>query len=200
MFNKKPKIICITGSDGSGKSTLIANLLNELPNAKEVTIWDAFNNKKVSIFSNKKEIDMYLCLLSSDARVLFLSHALKYAIDKAIDSKAEIILLNAYYYKYFSSEISYGASRLLIKSLVEIYPVPDINIFLSLSPEISVLRKKQLSKYECGCKEATRENFINFQQKVNESFKIYIQPDWFELDAQNSPEELKNKTLKILSL
>ncbi len=197
--NKKPTIICVTGPDGSGKSTLIANLVNTLSNAVEVTIWDALNNDQVALFSTKRDVDHYLCLLSPDARLLFLAHALKYAVDTAMESGIETIILNAYYYKYFASEATLGADIKLIKTLVSTFPIPDKTIFLSLPPEMCASRKKHLSRYECGCKEATLENFIDFQKKTALVFKSYKQPEWFVLNAEHSPEVLKEKTLKIIT-
>ncbi|MFC4636052.1 dTMP kinase [Dokdonia ponticola] len=199
MSNKKPIIICITGPDGSGKSTLVSHLVATLPNAIEVTVWDALNNGDVALFSSKKDIDQYLCLLSPDARLLFLAHALKYATDKALDSGKELIILNAYYYKYFASEAVLGANEGLIHTLASAFPTPDRTIFLSLSPAISAVRKNQLSRYECGCKEATVENFIDFQKKATLAFEAYIQPDWFVLNTEESLEVIKDKTLKIIA-
>lgn len=199
MSNKKPTIICVTGPDGSGKSTLIENLVSELPSAKEVTIWDALNNQDAILFNNKKDVDDYLCILSPDARLLFLAHALKYAIDKALESGSETIFLNAYYYKYFASEAALGAHKDLVSKLEISFPVPDKTIFLSLPPEISASRKKHLSRYECGCKEATLKNFIDFQKKANLAFEAYIQPDWFVLNAEDSHEALKEKALQIIT-
>jgi len=199
MSNKKPIIICITGPDGSGKSTLVSHLVATLPNAIEVTVWDALNNGDVALFSSKKDIDQYLCLLSPDARLLFLAHALKYATDKALLSNKEIIILNAYYYKYFASEAVLGANEGLIHTLASTFPTPDTTIFLSLSPAISAVRKSQLSRYECGCKEPTVENFIDFQKKAMLAFEAYIQPDWLVLNTEESLEVIKDKTLKIIA-
>ena len=198
MSNRKPTIICITGPDGSGKSTLIASLVSELSNAKEVTIWDALNNKEVALFTSKKEVDNYLCILTPVARVLFLAHALKYAVDKALETGAETILLNAYYYKYFASEIALGIDQVSIKFLESLFPIPDKIIFLSVNPEICASRKKHLSRYECGCRDATKENFIDFQKKVSIAFETFIQPSWFVLESEESPKILKEKTLKIM--
>lgn len=198
MSNRNPTIICITGLDGSGKSTLIGNLVSELPNAIEVTIWDALNNTEAALFSNKKDIDTYLCTLSAAARLLFLAHALKYALDKALESSAETILLDAYYYKYFASETALGTDIESIQMLEALFPSPDKIIFLSVSPEIRASRKKHLSRYECGCSDATKENFINFQKKVSKAFEKYIQPNWFILESEKSSESLKEKALKIL--
>ena len=199
MSNKKPTVVCITGLDGSGKSTLISNVVNELPDSREVTIWDAFNHKGITLFKTKRDIDNYPCMLSPNARLLFLAHALQYAMDKALSADIENIFINAYYYKYFSSEKVLGADQTLIDTLISNFPVPDKTIFIALSPEISASRKNKLSRYECGCKEAAAACFIDFQKKVQLAFEAYIQPDWFILDACNSPKDLKDITLKILS-
>jgi dTMP kinase len=199
MSNKKPTIICVTGPDGSGKSTLVEHLVHALPHAKEVTIWDALDNKDAALFSSKKDVDTYLCILSPEARLLFMAHALRYAVDTALASGIETILLNAYYYKYFASEAAMGAHQDLIDTLAATFPTPDKTIFLSLSPEISASRKKYLSKYECGCREATTENFIDFQKKADKEFETYIQPDWHILNAEDSPETLQEQALQIIT-
>lgn len=198
MSNNSPIIICITGPDGSGKSTLIDALKKEIPEAKEVTIWDALDNTEVALFSNKKDVDDYLCILSPNARLLFLAHALQYAIDKALASGVATIIANAYYYKYFSAEKVLGADQVLIDTLTSHLPVPDTTIFLSLSPDISATRKKYLSKYECGCREATSAHFIEFQKKANTVFETYIQSDWHILNAEDTPETLTQKALQII--
>lgn len=198
MSNNSPTIICITGPDGSGKSTLVDALIKEIPEAREVTIWDALDNTEVALFSNKKDVDDYLCILSPDARLLFLGHALQYAIDKALASGVATIIVNAYYYKYFSAEKVLGADQTLMDTLTLHLPVPDITIFLSLSPELSATRKKYLSKYECGCREATSAHFIEFQKKANTVFETYIQSDWHILNAEDTPETLTQKALQII--
>ena len=100
------KLIAITGTDGTGKSTLCRNLCAKYSTFKEVSIWDAMSG---SLFHSKKDIDEYLCSLSANARLLFLSHALIQALDMAGKSKVEVLLLNGYYYKYFASELALGA-------------------------------------------------------------------------------------------
>ena len=60
------KLIAITGNDGTGKSTLIAHLLNSHPEMREVSIWDPMS---AGLFESKSEIDNYLCQLTPNARV-----------------------------------------------------------------------------------------------------------------------------------
>ncbi|MDJ1505911.1 AAA family ATPase [Xanthocytophaga agilis] len=199
MYNKKRTLICITGADGSGKSTLINGLKKEWSYAWEVSIWDMLENSAGQIFSGKKAVDDYLCLLDTNARLLFLAHAMQAAIDKALQSDTRIIIINAYYYKYFASETVMGADRELVQYLASRMPVPDKTILLSYRPELSAVRKKRFSRYECGCRDATPENFIGFQTRLIAEFETYTKSDWCILDSSFLPEELCALAVKYIS-
>jgi thymidylate kinase len=111
------KIICITGMDGTGKSTLIKGLKEHLDSCYVATIWDLMASPVKGLpFKSKQEIDNFLCELSPDSRLLFLAHAMKYAIDKALLSSVNNILIDSYYYKYFASELALGAVEALTGS------------------------------------------------------------------------------------
>ncbi|MCH2218580.1 MAG: ATP-binding protein [Flavobacteriales bacterium] len=58
MYNK---ILCITGCDGTGKSTIIENLAKEIPNAYVAHIWDALQDSSGKLFSSKEAVDDYSC-------------------------------------------------------------------------------------------------------------------------------------------
>ncbi|WP_343667589.1 hypothetical protein [Chitinophaga sp.] len=199
MYNNERRIICITGADGSGKSTLVDGIKKECPQAYEVSIWDMLANPAAKIFTSKKDIDDYLCLLSADARLLFLAHAMEAAMDMALRSDAPLLLINAYYYKYFSAEVLMGANPALEKQLAGRMPVPDKTIYLHHAPALSAARKTRFSKYECGCREATAANFIDFQNKVVMEFERYIQPDWYLLDASHDVPTLSSMAIQFIS-
>jgi len=62
------KLICITGIDGIGKSTLIKNLSVQLNSCYIANIWDLLESKVQGLpFKSKKEIDNFLCALSPDS-------------------------------------------------------------------------------------------------------------------------------------
>lgn len=192
------KIICITGTDGSGKSTLIHNLKNSFPTSMEATIWDAMFDSAEAVFSDKKKVDQYICSLDADSRLLFLAHAILFSVNKALRSDKEIIFLNAYYYKYFSSEMASCASKDLVASLISIFPKPDLIFYLDAPLDVRAERKEFFSKYECGGTKPNKENFIAFQNKTNPLFNDFIESDWIRLDTTQSKEELTAKCIEII--
>lgn len=199
MSNKKQQLICITGSDGVGKSTLIENLLKHFPNAVECSIWDAFSDPTTPLFSSKQLVDDYVCALTPNARTLFFAQGLLFAIEKAIKTEAEYIFINAYFYKYFAADLCLGTNPELVKSLTSFFPHEHKTIYLKLSPEISVLRKKRFSRFECGGQVANNIHFIAFQNAVNPFFEKFIQPNWLVLNAADSPDSLLQNIVDFIN-
>lgn len=188
------KIIAITGTDGTGKSTLCRNLCSKYPDFREVSIWDAMEG---SLFHTKKDIDTYLCSLSSNARLLFLSHALIQSLDMARNSGASTLLLNGYYYKYFASELALGADTTLVNKMIEAFPVPDLIIELIGDPDISFERKDKLSRYECGLQTPSFETFQEFQKKVVTIFQNFDRSKWKSISSKLSIDEVFNACIKL---
>lgn len=194
MYNNK--LICITGPDGSGKSTLISNLLIHFPEAKKIGIWDAFSSKKNVLFQSKQDIDNYLCELSPIGRTLFLAHALQEATQKISENQNEIFFIDSYFYKYFSSELALNTPIKIIKSLVKFFPEPNLIIYLDLNPEQSALRKNNFSRYECGLTlNPCNESFVAFQNKSYEKWKFFKTQDWINIDANQSAEAILNQVI-----
>lgn len=194
------RLICITGGDGAGKSTLVNGLKAKLPQAYEAGIWDLLGSGEASLpFQSKRQIDAFLCGLTPDSRLLFLAHALKWSIDTAMASDQELILLNAYYYKYFATELALGADPLLVASLAERFPRPDIVIRLDLAFGEAAKRKTKLSRYECGAvDEPSQEAFLDFQERALQQWDAFDQSGWYRLDARLSQENLQDAALKII--
>lgn len=194
------KLICITGGDGAGKSTLVDALVKQIPDVYEADIWDLLDSPTESLpFQSKKQIDAFLCALTPDSRLLFLAHALMWSIDMAMASDKSVILLNSYYYKYFATELALDADALLVTALAERFPQPDLVIHLDLALDEAVQRKKVLSRYECGLSnKPSPASFLDFQAKALEQWDLFDQTDWQYLDARLSPEALQEASIEII--
>lgn len=181
------KLIVITGSDGSGKSTLTKCLLGKSNRLREVSIWDAMDP---NLFKTKADIDNYLCTLTANARALFLAHALVQGLEKAEESSAEVLVANGYYYKYFASELALGADGELIKKLSSFFPKPDFVIKLEVDSSVAFKRKERLSRYECGLKKPSEETFVSFQKLAKAEWAHFDQTDWHVLSGEQPKEVL----------
>lgn len=186
------KMIVITGIDGTGKSTLIKTILDTGFKAKEITIWDAMDP---SVFQSKKQVGQFLSSLNSNARLLFLSHALVQAYEKAKQSDHEILIFNAYYFKYFASERVYGADKNLIASLISFFPKPDLVIELVLDEELCFERKNEVTAYECGFQQPDKESFIRFQSSVIKQWNEFDKTSWLTVSSLESPSSVAEKCL-----
>lgn len=196
----KKKLICVTGLDGVGKSTLIRAVQDSFDSVYLANIWDLLDSKNGGLpFKSKYEVDEYLCTLTNDSRLLFLAHAIKYSIDKALGSDKHIILIDSYYYKYFASELALGANKKLVKSLIDTFPNPDMVIELVLSVQEASHRKEKFSRYECGLTETPNEDsFVNFQNRVFQEWLIFDRYHWHRIDAGEQVERVIANTLKLL--
>lgn len=168
--------------DGAGKSSVIRALLKTDSSFAEASIWDPFDN---NLFNSAKEIDEYLCSLSPNSRLLFLTHALLQSIH-LVPKDQSVVIYNSYYYKYFATEMALGASDQLIQELIKYFPKPDLVIELKSNVAVAADRKSRFSRYECGLQEASKENFIQFQSAVEKRWDSYKRADWISIPDETS--------------
>jgi len=200
-MSSKQQLICITGADGTGKTTVVKAIAEKYPDAYVAGIWDLLDDQQGVLFRSKRDIDGYLCGLTPDSRLLFLAHAMKYSTEKAVRSGAGIILLNAYWYKYFATESALGANFGLVKSLAESFPTPGKVIRLTLPVRIAAQRKEHYSMYECGATGLNAvSDFIRFQDSVTPYWQKFENKNWISIDASQPVEAVVRQTLEALQL
>lgn len=191
------KLICVTGIDGSGKSTLIDELNKRILNSCVANVWQSLDSSE--LFKSRAEILKYLSGLTPDSRVYYLSHAIKYGMQKAQESDADVILIDGYVYKYFAPELALGASEKLVHQIISTFPLPDKVICLELDPSISFKRKDHPTAYECGFSDEISElTYIRFQEKVIAQRTYFDTDNWSFIESEKGLEHAIEEAMNYI--
>lgn len=194
------KTIVIAGADGSGKTTLCNSLEKSLRlqgyKVEVATVWDIFDKNIFITPASKQDTAKYLQTLSSHARSFFIFHGMAQAIHVAQKENPQLLVINSYWYKYYISEILYGALRSDLDAMVKIFPKPDLVYYLDISPLASLKRKEVISGYESGYASDKETGFLNFQKKALQEWNRIKQPSWKKLDSNLSIEDLARNAVE----
>ncbi|WP_040800455.1 dTMP kinase, partial [Nocardia higoensis] len=165
-----------------------------------VTIWDAFLDPKVSSklpWRRPSEIYGYLEMLSPLSRAHFLFHAMQLSLDLAAARGADIVLANAYWYKYYATEVAHGGDPAVLRRLTAGFPEPDRTFYLAVTPADALGRKQMRSDYESGY--GDERAFLDFQQRSHEALDALSRElGWVRLDGTAAPAELTEAVLAQL--
>lgn len=189
--------ICITGADGSGKTTQIARLRDRLTHAdltvSVVTVWDAFTDPAVAQvlpIAGPSDIHGYLALLGPNSRPHFLFHALHLALEQAWRTGPRVILLDGYWYKYFAAEAAHGGDPAVLQALASSFPEPDLTFHLDVGVDEAARRKAHHTGYESGFGRGAG-GFTAFQHRVRGHLdELARDRNWVHIHAGATPEEL----------
>ncbi|MFI6361993.1 aminotransferase class III-fold pyridoxal phosphate-dependent enzyme [Nocardia sp. NPDC050630] len=200
----RKRLICIAGADGSGKTTQVARIAAEFEaqgqSVAAVTIWDAFLDPKVSSklpWRSPAEIYDYLKLLSPLSRAHFLFHAMQLSFDLAAERGPDILLANAYWYKYFATEVAHGGDAAVLRKLAAGFPEPDRTFYLAVSPQDALGRKQLRSDYESGY--GDEEEFLAFQRRSHDALEALSEEfGWLRLDGTDAPADITKAVLAQL--
>ncbi len=204
-MDKQPKLICVSGPDGSGKTTQITKLAERLVRRGKlkvvaVTIWDLLldpASKHKVAFRSPAEVDAYLEILHPTARALFLYHCFFQALVQARKREPDLCLVNAYWYKYYATEVAHGGDPETLRRVAEIFPEPALTFCLKVDPEEAFRRKERLSGYETGfANPRTKEAFVAFQTRAQQALEELAKSrGWVELNGRESMDSLTDAIL-----
>lgn len=198
--------ICLTGADGAGKSTIIAEIAKQL-DAKKISnsicsIWDtmSFFHQYFDAKPTKESIQKYLISCDKNSRIYFLLHSMAYSLHQAKAKKSEIILIDGHWYKYLLSEASNHDDLAQLLNICELFEKPDLVFYLNLPIDEAIKRKTLVgfSKYEL--RGQNLEEGLNFFKanfiKMEKMFDTLIDQSWTSLDATKPIDELTQIILK----
>jgi len=201
------KFIAIEGIDGCGKSTQIDEIYKWLPNSGLI-------NKSSQLIKTREPGGSKLgrkireIILSNDLdnKPSSLTELLLYAADRAehIDKVISPALNNNNWVlsdRFSSSTLAYqGYGRNINFEIIKRLEIiacqgekPDLTIFLDISPEESIFRRKN------KIADRIESEGINFLHKVNEGFKLIAKDkDWETISASQDIHAISKKIKKIL--
>lgn len=182
------KLICITGLDGSGKSTQVKLLADKLSNSRIVSVWDLIvrpEYQEWSIYKTPTNVEKYVMNLSPTSRSLFVFHSFNEAYERALKSDAEYLIFDSYWYKYWAIEQAMGSSKQLGDFLKTQYKEPDFIFYLDLPFKHLPNRKPTISNYESGNKDKIDiNNFIEIQKSAKEIIESFLPKKTIWIDAE----------------
>lgn len=194
-------LIAFAGCDGSGKSTQVKKTANWLRSkGYEVEIldkWDILNHNKFSecrfIKTDLEDLRVCIAEMQGISRALFLFWSIAITLSKDnLHLEDKIYLLDGYWMKHAASEIIYGCSEEWIFKTVEQLPQPDITFYFDVTPEVALMRKKDLTPYECGRKlNFTDQDFLEHQSKLHMLLKKWAETyNWVFISGQLNIDEV----------
>lgn len=199
LVASRPLLVCVTGADGAGKSTVIGRVAGRLtgPGRRvvEVTVWDALRARAAPRWS-REQIDRRLAGLDPTSRSLLIFLCLHAALAWARERGADLCLLNGYWFKYCATEVAHGGDLRRIASLATVvFPEPAHLFYLRVDPAVAARRKAAFSAYETGFTEPrTAAAFIAFQRRADAVLRRLLRErPCIELDAHAAADALARR-------
>jgi thymidylate kinase len=195
------KSICITGLDGCGKSTQALLLTKKLKNSRIVSVWDIIKRQEFqnwTIYKNPPPVEKYVAKLHPVSRSLFIFHAFNEAYQTALKSKANYLIFDGYWYKYWAVELAMKSKKDLTGFWQKQYLIPDYTFYLKLDISEIIKRKKNISEYEGGLENNRLQKFISIQQKTKGYIEKLLPENHFIIDGNQKTEIIHQQIYRIV--
>ncbi len=203
------KLIVVEGSDGSGRSTQIAHLVEWLETGGRATVQVGL--KRSTLVSAELEKAQEGNVLSRTTLSLFYATDFADQVENIIVPALKagfIVLADRYIYTLMARDMVRGMDEKWLKNLYGIAPVPDAVFYLSAEPEELVQRN--LSKnatldywesgMDLGLSRDIFDSFLKYQTAMSEAFHKLQKSYGFDiLDANRSVSAVSKELRKKIS-
>jgi dTMP kinase len=200
------KLVVVEGSDGSGRSTQIARIVEWLEVNGHATVQVGLSRS--SLVSEELEQAKQGNILAHTTMSLFYATDFADQLENIILPALRagvIVLADRYIYTLMVRDLVRGTNEEWLKNLYGIALIPDAVFYLNVSPEELVQRNfaknKALDYWESGMDLGlTRDlfdSFMKYQGLVGEQYKRLQSTYRFSIiDANRSPEEIHEELKK----
>lgn len=210
------KLITVTGIDGAGKSTLAVSLHAALNASGQDAILVGKHTTEVPMSADLSEYvdsvnaviyrrNISVCAASGDWYWLFALAAWyslqdRLIIQPALRAGTHVILDNAHHKilaRYaVNPEVPAGLARQVFAHLT----IPQLVLFLNVTPGQALLRKKVFSLLEAGHTGSTEDAFVSYQDSVAGQLRQQADRAWVTIDVTGKAAAIVLKeSLAILS-
>lgn len=213
----KTKYISIEGGDGSGKTTLVQNLIKYLENQKiKFLLTKEFGSDLDPACSELRKIALNSTFQLDDlaAQLVFAAivrqHQSKVIIPAIEQKKYDIILSDRGIDSNFAYGPAHGINKKSIETIFKIAydkaVLPDITIYLDVDPLLAAYRrtKRVSEKFSNNGVDRVEQKGISLQKEVRKNFlnlakknekRIFV----VEVTESKKPEDILNEVCKILN-
>lgn len=204
-------LITFIGPDGAGKSTQ-TKIAHQwlLENGFDVVILDKWAILDINLhpecrFINSSLEDIRVCIaeMENESRALFLFWSIFQVMNKYknINLSKTIYISDGYWIKHAASEIIYGNNPEWINNITRAFPKSDLTFYFNIDPEITSLRKKTFTPYECGRFNSTNiDNFVIHQKKLKKILDEWTNKEsWININANQPQNDISSYILEKLS-
>lgn len=196
-------LVALAGPDGAGKTTASRALIHELArdginaiSLDRFAILDKDRSPSARfVNADIQQLRAYVLRMSAPQRLLFILWSMSVTLEKrpSATAKDELIIYDSYWMKFAAAEIIYGIPEAAALAIAELLPQADITIYLRISPEQALERKRDdLVPYECGMDSAcTSECFLRHQRRIQAQLDVWAERNgWIPLDAGGPVESV----------